>query len=150
VSRLDVAENGSDLLVPVHFSPLLQANASMFLINIFPNETAPGAPAYEFLALTIHRYTGANFSFQAPGPINEVYPNLTGYLMSPPEFGAFIATGNATRYVLASGNVSSDTRNLTFSSGTWYFVMTGWAVDEHRSVGFHWTLDFPRTELCWS
>ncbi len=146
VSRIGVAVNGSDVQVNLLFSPLIRFNDSMYAINVFPNDTALGAPAYEFGALTFYRFAAVNFSFEGIS-LNGVVQNATAYLMTPGEFSAFTSTGNASGYVWTTGNVSTDTINMTFDSGTWYFVVTGWAVDAFRSVGLYWQFYFPGSLL---
>ncbi len=146
VSRVDLRVNGTDVPVQLQFSTLIQENSTLFPVNVFPNDTALGAPAYFAAAWTFYRFTAMNYSFQGIS-INGVVQNSSAYLMTPSEFDAFAATGNASAYVWRTGNVSQETVDLTFDSGTWYFMVTGWAVDEFRSVGQSWAFSFPDSFL---
>ncbi len=145
-SRIDLTVNGSDLQVAVQFVPLIQLNASLFPINLFANATGLGAPAYEFGAWTIHRFTALNFSFEGIS-LNGVIQNSTAYLMTQPEFEEYASTGVVGAFVWATGNVSYGSVNMTFASGTWFYVVTGWAVSEFHSVGLRWLFSFPGSLL---
>ncbi len=145
-SRIDLSVNGSDLRVAVQFAPLIELNASMFPINLFANATGLGAPAYEFGAWTITRFTALNFSFEGIS-VNGVIQNSTAYLMTPPEFEQYTSTGVVGAFVWETGNVSYGSVNMTFASGTWFYVVTGWAVSEFHSVGLRWEFSFPGSLL---
>lgn len=143
ISRLNIDVNGSDLALSIRFSLLLAMNYTMFNVPVFPNETGLGAPAYYYRALTFTRYTTVNYSFHG-GPYGITpFPNVTAYLMTPDEFHAFTATGNATQYVATSGNVSEGNWSMNFDSGTWYFFLTGWSVDEYGSAGYSFEITWP-------
>ncbi len=143
VSRLNIIVNGSDSRVSVRFALVVHGNQSLFPVHVFPNKTGIGSPAYEPLALTFFRYTVVNFSFHG-GPYGVTpFPNATAYLMTASEFEAFAATGNANQYVAGSGNVSSGNWSMTFTSGTWYYVLTGWSLAEYGTGGYSWEISFP-------
>jgi hypothetical protein len=142
VSSLSVTLNGSDVVLPVHFALAVNLNWSRFAISVFPyNGTIP-SPAYAYMAFTFYRYTTANVSFYGT-MFGGVPQGLTEYLMTPPEFDAFTATGNTSRYVETSGNVSQGNLSMNFVSGTWYFVLTGWSLDEWRAYTLAWLITFP-------
>ncbi len=149
VSRLNVKVNGSDVGISVRFALLLHVNFTLFPVPVFPNDTALGSPAYEYVAFTFYRYSTANVSFRGP-IVNNVTQNSTGYVMTRPEFDAFTGTGDPSRYLVTTGNVSEANLSTNFASGAMYFMVTGWAVDEFRSVGLSWSISFPGTVLYFS
>lgn len=142
VSELEVAVNGSDLAIEVHFALAVDLNWSRSAISVFPNDTAIPSPAYAYIAFTFYRYTTANVSFYGT-TFKGVPQGLLGFLMTPSEFNAFQLTGNATSYVLATGNVSQSAVSLNFANGTWYFALTGWSLDEFRAYTLQWLISFP-------
>lgn len=145
-SWLNISVNGTGIRVPVRFDLAVHMNSTMFAVPVFPNDTALGSPAYAYRAFTFYRYALVNFSFSGL-LVGSVRQNLSAYLMTPSEFAAFAATGNASRYVLTTGNVSEGNVNMTFASGTWYFVATGWSVDEYRSYSLSWVVTLPGAKV---
>ncbi len=141
-SLLTIAVNGSDVVVPIQFALLMHLNWTLFALNVFPNDTALGAPAYAYTRMTFYAYAVVNYSFTGTFAYNTTQ-NATAYVMTPGEFDAFATTGNATRYLVTTGNVSQAAISLAFDSGTWYFVLTGWSVDQFRTYGIGWSISFP-------
>ncbi len=142
VSDLKVEVNGSDAIFPVQFTLALGLNWSRFAITVFPNDTAIPSPAYAYLACTFYRYTTVNVSFYGTN-FGGVTQGLIEYLMAPSEFNHFTTTGNASQYVFTTGNVSQGNVSLNFVSGTWYFVLTGWSLDEFRAYTLAWLVSYP-------
>ena len=150
VSLLVVNVNGSDIFASVHFTIALHLNYSAYAVPVFPNETALGSPAYEYMALTFYRYTTVNYSFHGGPQGVDPYPNVTAYLLSPSEFDAFKLTGNISEYLLASGNVSLGSWSLNFAPGVWIFMLTGWSVNEFHAAGWSWGVSFPGIQVFYS
>lgn len=143
VARLDLLVNGSDVEDRVNYSLAVDVNTSFFPVPVFPNGTALGTPAYDVAAVTLYRYGTVNFSFNGYGVLPYWTANVTAYLMTPSQFASFRITGNATDFLLASGNVSQGSWSVNLPTGLWYFIVTGWSIDEYRSGGFGWEVTFP-------
>ncbi len=145
LTRLAVAVNGSDVSMALSFTPLLHLNTTAFPQYVFANDTGPGAPAYEYLALTPTRYMTANLSFDSP-PVGNIPQNSTGYLMNATQFDAFARTASTRDYLLTTGNVSRAELSVNLGPGTWYFLVTGWGVSEFNPVSLSYYITFPGTD----
>jgi len=146
---LSAVINGSDVVVSVSFARAIHMNYTQYAVPVLPNSTAPGSPAYAYRAFTFYRYATVNFSFSG-GLVNGVPQNLTTYLMTPAEFDAFKIAGKAEQYVVTSGNITGENISLNFALGTWYFVATGWSVNEYRLYTLGWVVSFPGTVVYFS
>ncbi len=145
VTRMAVAVNGTDIALSLRFAPLLHLNTTAFPQYVFANDTGPGAPEYEFLALTPTRYMTANLTFSSP-PVDNVSQNSTGYVMDAAQFDAFTRTGSTAQYLVTTGNVSQATLSLNLGPAAWHFLVTGWGVTPFHPVPLSYYITFPGTD----
>jgi hypothetical protein len=119
-SVFNLEVNNSNVIVDVDYTLGVVLNSSVLAAQV------GGEAGWEENAeVTVNKSLILNYSFQGEG-IPSGIANITADVMTPVEFTQFLATGNATEYVLSTGSVPKGEFSLSFPPGTqWYYVLEG-------------------------